>query len=351
MLQPNNDTLCLIICVFLLSLTCSESQAEATTEEDPYYGLNLGPWKPLVDGSNVTCGLEGQLYAISKDEIFIKGFKYLASDSCVSWFRTAKRDEPGISDTPDDKGTRVPYPTGFNFNPKYSPELKNYTEGRDIILKLPYFIADIQWFEVFNEKENISCGHILIPKNFEPPGPVKLPSTFIQRKHGVKSGTIEIIDHRTIYIQGLHYDGKGPDAFFLAGLINGSDKPNKNGIKVPNQLGQIKKLPKYSGHGVTLRLPEKYSIDKIKWLSIFSISATANESFGDVKIPRGLNVPPRMSRAQTTDNCMHVIEDKIQLEWVTVEKQGRIYFKLSAAIEDTQWAGVGKSFFYFKFDY
>lgn len=58
---------------------------------------------------------------------------------------------------------------------------------------------------------------------------------FKRLAHGLRSGNITILDARTFYIPNLHYDGKGPDAYFWVG--NGSE-PSEHGVKVPNEIGR-----------------------------------------------------------------------------------------------------------------
>lgn len=75
---------------------------------------------------------------------------------------------------------------------------------------------------------------MFIPADLEPPKIRVLPE-FKRLAHGLRSGNITILDAKTFYIPNLHYDGKGPDAYFWVG--NGTE-PSEYGVKVPNEMGR-----------------------------------------------------------------------------------------------------------------
>ena len=75
----------------------------------------------------------------------------------------------------------------------------------------------------------------MIPKKLEVPKKVVLNE--LQRlSHGVRSGNISILDAKTFYIPNLHYDGRGPDAFFWVGK---GSKPDHHGQKILNEKGRF----------------------------------------------------------------------------------------------------------------
>lgn len=49
-------------------------------------------------------------------------------------------------------------------------------------------------------------GDIYIPEEFEPPALQKIPQ-LTSRSHGVKSGSVEVVDSKTIRIPEFSYDG------------------------------------------------------------------------------------------------------------------------------------------------
>ena len=77
----------------------------------------------------------------------------------------------------------------------------------------------------------MNYGEVYIPENLVTPKQ-RVLSEFSRNKHDVRSGNVTILDAKTFYVPNFHYDGKGPDTFFLVG--NGT-QPNKYGTKVPNE--------------------------------------------------------------------------------------------------------------------
>ena len=73
-----------------------------------------------------------------------------------------------------------------------------------------------------------------MPPNLDPPKKRVLPE-FKRLNHGVRSGNITILDEKTIYIPELHYDGRGPAAYFMVGK---GAEPHQHGTKVPNEAGR-----------------------------------------------------------------------------------------------------------------
>lgn len=74
----------------------------------------------------------------------------------------------------------------------------------------------------------MNFGEALIPQGVDVPRSRVLPE-FKRLAHGLRSSNISVLDARTFYIPNLHYDGAGPDAYFLVG--NGSE-PHVMGVKV-----------------------------------------------------------------------------------------------------------------------
>lgn len=80
----------------------------------------------------------------------------------------------------------------------------------------------------------MNFGEVFIPPDLEPPK-IRILPEFKRYAHGLRSGNITILDAKAFYIPNLHYDGKGPDAYFWIG--NGSE-PSQYGMKVPNEVGR-----------------------------------------------------------------------------------------------------------------
>lgn len=76
-------------------------------------------------------------------------------------------------------------------------------------------------------------GDIYIPEEFEPPTVQKIPQ-LAGKKNGVSSGTVEIIDAKTIKIYDFKFDGKTSSTYFWVGV---GPQPGSKGIKVPDENG------------------------------------------------------------------------------------------------------------------
>lgn len=107
--------------------------------------------------------------------------------------------------------------------------------NKDFTLKLPddKKITEIKWFAVYDLNNQNNFGDIYIPEEFEPPTPQK-GNSFSKKSHGVSSGSIEILDSKTIKIPELFYDGLGKRTYFLAGV---GPQPSSKGVKIPDEMG------------------------------------------------------------------------------------------------------------------
>jgi hypothetical protein len=90
--------------------------------------------------------------------------------------------------------------------------------------------------------------------HFEIEGPSpRVLTEFSRLDHGLRSGKVTILDHKTIRIPNLHYDGKAPAATFWVG--NGS-APHRGGQKIPNEFNRC------SNFGVSIALNKFYTLNK-----------------------------------------------------------------------------------------
>ncbi|KAK4872482.1 hypothetical protein RN001_014511 [Aquatica leii] len=96
---------------------------------------------------------------------------------------------------------------------------------------------------------------------------------FMQLAHELRSGPITILDPKTIFIEDLHYDGKGPKAHFWVG--NGS-WPFDNGTIVPDENGSMEILKAYNGQNVTIKLPSDLTTDRVDYLAVWCIEHKHN---------------------------------------------------------------------------
>jgi len=109
--------------------------------------------------------------------------------------------------------------------------------------------------------------------------------------HGVKSGQVKIVDDKTIKIKDFHYDGKGPDAWFVVGTDDKYTEERPSGGLpfnhiVPDENGSCEKPKGYDGKTIELTLPGNVTIADIKYLALYCIKY--NHNFGYVKIPKDI---------------------------------------------------------------
>ena len=84
-------------------------------------------------------------------------------------------------------------------------------------------------------------GTATFPANIRVPSP-RVLTEFSRLDHGLRSGEVTILDHKTIRIPDLHYDGRAPAATFWVGK---GPAPHRGGQKIPNEFGR------YSHFGVS----------------------------------------------------------------------------------------------------
>jgi hypothetical protein len=107
--------------------------------------------------------------------------------------------------------------------------------NKEFTIKLPdnKRITEVKWLAIYDLQSQNTFGDVYIPEEFDPPSPQRAGS-FSKISHNVSSGSIEILDSKTIRIPNFSYDGLGRSVQFWAGV--GAQPANK-GFKVPDELG------------------------------------------------------------------------------------------------------------------
>ncbi|XP_076046264.1 cytochrome and DOMON domain-containing protein knickkopf [Oratosquilla oratoria] len=148
--------------------------------------------------------------------------------------------------------------------------------------------------------------------------------------HHQVEGTVYAVDEYTFLIKGFMYDGNGIDTFFWAGTT-----PNvgPQGFIVPNEDGRTNVLRRYLNEDITLRLPERKLLTKVRWLAIYDLSRL--ESFGDVTIPEGFEPPQKIVL-----NKMSSKSTAIQTGRVVIHDTKTI------VIEDFNYDGTGEEVYF-----
>ncbi|KAK7602289.1 hypothetical protein V9T40_009730 [Parthenolecanium corni] len=293
-------------------------------------------------------GVAGTVYAVDESTLYIHGFRYNPpSQNAYFWMGNTQRPSP--------EGFIVPYPDTYKGSEP--PELK-FHNGSRIILKLPdgKKLKDVTWLSVWCPRFTLNFGEIFIPGDLEPPKMRVLPE-FKRFAHGLRSGNITILDARTFYIPNLHYDGKGPDAYFWVG--NGTE-PSEHGVKVPNEIGSLDPLRAYEGEDIEIQLPGSLQVYDIDWLAVWCVKFSHN--FGHVMVPNDLDVPPSLGQTKISppwwyfstsstptdsdkrkelSNCRELLAERLQVQWEVHED--RVVVQLSAAIRMDQYIAFGIS--------
>lgn len=88
-------------------------------------------------------------------------------------------------------------------------------------------------------------------------------STFRTFAHGV-TGTLTILDNRTLQITGFNYDGNGPSVFFYTGNDGNFSSRDGGQIIGPRLNGRI-----YTDETITLTLPDNLTLDDFNGLSVW----------------------------------------------------------------------------------
>ncbi|XP_077521189.1 protein Skeletor, isoforms B/C-like [Amblyomma americanum] len=270
--------------------------------------------------------VSGHVYAIDEYTILIKNFFYdgLGQDAFF-W--------AGSSVRPSNVGFIVPDEEGK------TNKLQPYTD-KDIYLQLPNRrkITSIRWLAIWNLREHANYGDIFFPEGFEPPSPRRI-SELSRRGAGVRSGTVVIVDSKTIQIPDFYFNGNVSDTYFWVGL---GPQPNSAGQKIPNEKGYLESLGRYEEKTIELTLPGKMTVFDIDWLSVWN--KETNENYGSVIIPHGQDIPPSklgsLKHESRLPNCEQ-LHSTLQLRW---EIQGRsISLELIGQIEEDEYIAFGIS--------
>lgn len=121
---------------------------------------------------------------------------------------------------------------------KFIPHRTNILDryfNKDFTLKLPdnKKITEVKWLAIYDLSSQNDFGDIYIPEEFEPPRPQR-GGSFSKKSNGVSSGTIEILDSKTVKIPDFSYDGNGKNTHFWVGV---GPQPSSKGSKIPDELG------------------------------------------------------------------------------------------------------------------
>ncbi|KAI5714431.1 hypothetical protein M8J76_016990 [Diaphorina citri] len=289
---------------------------------EPYRG------KPIGKINSYHHQVGGEVYAVNEYTLLLSQFNYdgLGVDTFF-WAGTSPRPGPqGFLVTDEHGKTNV---------------LHRYL-NKDFTITLPdnKKITEIKWFAVYDLTKHNTFGDVYIPEEFEPPAR-QIITQLSRRSHGVSSGSVELIDAKTIIIPEFTYNGAGKDTYFWVGV---GPQPSSKGLD-PLRI--------YSNETIQLELPGDLTIFDIDWLSIYDVET--GENFGSVIIPDSPNVPPSLSKTldykSALPHCLQ-LHRHLQVSWeifgpaITiqlagqVDEQSYIAFGLSGSREKAEMLGA-----------
>ncbi|XP_014221309.1 protein Skeletor, isoforms B/C [Trichogramma pretiosum] len=299
----------------------AEQCSEVAAASSAYYGKLIGKLSELEHG------VSGEVYAVDARTLFIKDFTY-DGEGPAAWFYAGHSKSVGTNGfkVRDERGT-------FDL-------LRRYRK-KDITLMLPEgkTLANIKWFSVYCDDYAVNFGDVKIPRNFDYPRPQKLGQ--LSGIHGVSSEPVVIVDAQTLLIPSFTYDGEAPDAKFWVGA---GLSPTPQGIKLPNENGEVGPLRRYDHKTIVLSLPDDLTVHQIGhfgvWCEAFAVD------FGHVKIPHSLNVPPSLKMLgvspQSKLNC-EVLDDRLSFEVRWAVAGDSIVVQLVGKLADNEYMSFGLS--------
>lgn len=160
---------------------------------------------------------------------------------------------------------------------RYYPATGNYVgvAGPDVYILGP-FSGDV--IQRVGSREDFRCS--VTPSDC--PAPTYARAGWVARlsslQHGV-SGTVTIVDERTLRLSGFHYDGGGPLVFAYLGA-NDSSAAYAAGRAIGPQLATA-----YANATVEMQLPEGQTLDGFTALSIWCAAFRVNFGSGEFKAP------------------------------------------------------------------
>jgi hypothetical protein len=102
----------------------------------------------------------------------------------------------------------------------YTPLLW-YAGYEPLLLKLPNNkrVSDLHWLSIWDHDSEQAIASVLIPNGpgFKVPSPVVLHGLKSNGLRKVSSGSIEVVNTKTIKINDFFYEGDAPGAWFMVG--------------------------------------------------------------------------------------------------------------------------------------
>ncbi len=186
--------------------------------------------------------MSGKVYAVDAYTLLLKDFTYDGNGRDTFFFA-------GTSNTPSRKGDIVPNEFGkTNVLSRYLKE--------EFTLTLPNAKAvnELKWFAVYDLTEHEAYGSLYIPEGFDPPQ-TQFLNHLEGRENGVEADLVLVLDSKTLMFEKFSYDGKGGKGVHF--YVGKGPQPSSKGTIVPDELGYLEPMRRYSKEDVKLQLPGK----------------------------------------------------------------------------------------------
>ncbi|XP_014675585.1 PREDICTED: protein Skeletor, isoforms B/C-like isoform X2 [Priapulus caudatus] len=148
--------------------------------------------------------------------------------------------------------------------------------------KVSFDLETVAWLSIWCATTSTSIGEMYFGDDIVTPTPLVLP-TQLRGAHGVDSTGVVIVDHQTIRIENLAYDGAGPGTWFISDTQRPVAYRPATTVKLTNQANTFnyETLPAYDGsNDVTIHMPDDASVFDTVWLSMYCLQVKFN--FADV---------------------------------------------------------------------
>ncbi|XP_048001504.1 protein Skeletor, isoforms B/C [Leguminivora glycinivorella] len=302
------------LAILLLS-TAGWAQDE---DDGPYRGKLLGKLNSYHH--QVT----GEVYAVDDWTLLLVNFNYDGTgDDTFFWAGDSARPGPQGFIVPDEHGKT-------NILERY------YNAAVRLALPEGKRVSRLKWLAVYDIASQNAFGDVYVPDEFEAPAPQTAGAL---AGSGVSSGTLQLLDAKTILVPEFRYDGAGGEAYFWAGA---GPQPSARGFKLPDEYGYLEPLPAYRGADVRLTLPGAHTLFTVSWLAVWD--AAARRALASVLLPERPNVPPALTalhpHRSTLPSCRQLHRD-LQVSWEVFGNQ--LTIQLAGKIGDNEYMAFGIS--------
>lgn len=240
-----------------------------------YYGVHVGRLPTLAHA------VTGDVYVVDSKHFLIKNFVYDGT-APAAYFWVGKRG--AASPTPDQAtGRAVPDETN---------RLTRAYRNEDVTVTLPETldVDDILWLSVWCVTFEQNFGHVIVPKNIQVPQPVVV-GQLSDSVYGVSSGTVTVIDSRTITVDAFTCQCSHTGIQFVGGRNAGM---TGNAVRLQHRKTPYDNLDTASRLNVNLTIPRPNNVHDYNVLRVHSFHN--DRTLARIALPSTLLVPPYFGR-------------------------------------------------------